>query len=1569
MADEFMTRFTALLAVPASTVAQWRELARELRPEHFAPVVALTARSNPATDQGLQRAVQTFAVTDVTFRDFLGNHAADSRNLAPNTPTFGSRLVLRALVEAARVSSGVAAPEVFRALAAHRAYNETVITPGLPSTLGLDIRTRLREQLALVSALSAREFVPAFCFVLVSTQKPLTTFAQDFDDRQFLLGLLHRLTDAATISALDWQEGLPLERQPLAILADSLAFVYNDQYPYDVSGQSEHFATGDAILRAIERCVQVWSASYAGWDVRPQVSRVEPVKCLRAEAFLRAVLDRLVTRNLPDNAKFGYFDGAGVALYQDWITLCGGYSKEQAEAFTAAQPAPADVPAPLPLWIRDWHTAERRSRELNLLPAVAPHAYVRWYDRLRIPDFQPPNDRRGPQGITDAALLADLGGEVWQTTLAQGLAHPFDLTTGDRLPDPVPSPAAPDGGGQPGADPVLHNALLTRMITTRGQRGAPLHPDHRRALRVMSAAVLTWRAEIAYRAAGPRAIVGGFSSSQARDISRARQLYQAALDLLGGEIPVGAADEDHFSTGLGLLGVVLDEERTVLRDECLMRLRQLGLGNDWAADRSEWPIQFLDGLNRAVESIIAEIRLLETSGVDAPAQQREREIEVQGRTLAVLQAGQLRDAAEDLAAAEQSTLEALQSEQSAAEVRVRIAQFRSQEARYLAAARRFAQDAQGDRQQAESALLVVEEETARQLEGQIRLLRENVEKLRSELPGLGQQIADAGHRLDEFKQTAEHEHEKKQSERAFISILKKIGSLVSIYFTGVDLVTIADTAIQAVKSAQSGDWAGAIMHARDAADLATGGKFSEALGKGLEQAERAIGSVMADSLDEAAAKIEGALGIDRTEALQGAIDAVSRQAFRIGVSFLARQTNTEAIALALGIGAPNPQVIDDLRQAAEAELLEGAWQAFRRRGENVVVELGRALNVGVVEDAIRQRLQDDVRAAVRAGDDANRLVVALVARIHERAPEADGVVAELKTAFLDARDRLVNRVSEQLHVEEPRVRAALDNLAGRALDATAAQNLPLPPVVLPAEVAGAIRDFRLKVETARGKIGFLTAPGKAEQLANQLAEMEDDDQFKQQLDRVTGQLQTAIGDAIDAMQQAQVDLGALEDKLGEAQVAQYKQQFKTQAQQFRVAEAASLAQSAGELVKAAGEATLAADQQIQVEEFALKVAGSRVAAQSAVLRARQNELAAAQTEIEIRTLALRKAENEQARWERLNSVPNPDQLRNLEVARLFYLEEANNLLVQSFQMLTLYEVDLQRLAAGATPRAGNPPPASFTPTFLTPTVDNIHAGKALMDLAEEEWNLKLVEQPRLLTTIRLDDIGTGLSDAVRDKLRPFFTVVEGDPLPGLRLTGKDLRRLKNGLTFRIMPFFNASRPLPADYPAFAPAEVYTDTVTVPGPQAAPGDGIRMRDERRVRAGLVVDFGAVAPWFDAGAFRVRLLGVVLKVTGRGGVQPGIPLVFYLRQEADCGIVVRDSSVPLERRYVPVPLPPVQDEDVRGRGVQLVSGPIVTPQWETRPLFGTYTLTIDDTVPIQDPSRFSAELHFVALGQPR
>ncbi len=1103
------------------------------------------------------------------------------------------------------------------------------------------------------------------------------------------------------------------------------------------------------------------------------------------------------------------------------------------------------------------------------------------------------------------------------------------------VPDGIPSPIAEV------------SALLPERTIARESTNAFLHPDHRRAVRIMTAAALQWRADISYRTAGPRIIVSGFTADQVAEIERARRLYALVLELLG-------KDDDSFIVGLGLMGAALDEQRKDLIDECRMRMHQIALGKDWTASAVEWPLTYLED----IQSQVAEMLRIEgvAGGLNAI---KSRTIDLQAaideRSLAVLQAEQEAEAGDRIVEAESFTLDALNIEEATAAVRKQIAEFRTTEAKYRAAAHRYAAAGAGQKAEAREALLQIELETERQLAGQLKILEEQIKALVGDggeegtLPRLRRQIGEARQNLRQFESDARDRHRQRQSHRALISIIKKIGSLVSIYFTGVDLVAIAETAIQAVKSAQSGDWAGAIMHAKQAGDLATGGKFTEALKGGIAAAERCIGNVMADSLGDAALVLKEKLGIELDEATQRAIDAVSRQAFRLGVSFLAKETGTRDIFLALGVPDPEPGLIQNLREAAERQLVEAGWQAFKKRGEEAVKGVAVVLRVDTsqAESEIRKLLKE----AQETGRSLEKTMMQLIADVEKSNPRARGILAELKNELLEQRDRLAERISREVRKGEAEVAEVLDELTGKVLAATGPNSMPLPPIAMPEEVVRAIVDFRRKTELARAKIGFLTTPGKADELANQLSEAENDQHFNDNLTRVVGDLNKNIDDAAKAMEDAENDLVALKAQLDETKVKEYVQHFRRKAAELEELAARSDAQAAAEMGNAAAEAVLAAEQQIRIEEFGIEIAQRRRAAQQSLVEARRSLAAAARIEIEIRKIALKRAERALVEWTR-NGELNPDQQRIAQAVGVWCLTKANTLLAQWWQLLNLYELSerLQRLPGA--------PPQAFAPTFLVPTRAQIELGRELLKLAQTEWNIGLVEDPRPITTLQFADFSAALNVREQDRLRDFFTAIGNEPYPCLKFqTRSDLTRLLGGVMFQIRRAGADNPDAPFDYVKNLPFSAFTDSVAANG---------RIRQQTGT---TYLESEAFPAWDDAGSPRIRLLGVLLKVVDNGGLRPGTPLKMLMRQEAEPDIWVRDLEHLGARVRITVPLQPMKSEDDLDRGVFLSPGAFRSTQWQTRPLFGTYSVRLANAMgDFLRPADFKVEIHFVALGRP-
>lgn len=1175
-------------------------------------------------------------------------------------------------------------------------------------------------------------------------------------------------------------------------------------------------------------------------------------------------------------------DSSLVDAYLGWVTLNGGW-EPGADDGTQARPA----------WQRGWRGSEAAARALPLVEAVATHAFIRYSDRQRDPESPPDHDRRDEPGLLsdDASYLLKMGAELVSVMRGQGLLPPLDLETGSPTTLVPAIAAAPHFfSGEP----------------SPREQAAQIHTDHRRALRILTGAFYAWRGDIAFRRVGPKRVVGGFSPHQAKALGVAKALYVAAGGLLELDRP------DGWVVGLGLTGRCLGQTREALANECRLRIAQIDAGRDYANESTEWPMTYAWEILEGLGPLFDVIERLENRQLDAEFTGADIERDIEAHALAERRSVALLEAARSLQGAEEAVEAALGIERDRQALRVRQADIRRKGADWHTAGLKFSLLAHGADAAAESALTQAEDYALQLLHDQIDLLQKNVASIQEELPHLQGEIRSAEASLASFEKTAREEHRRKESQRVLFSILKAVGSLVSRYFTGVDLVSIAQSAYDAFRSAQSGDWASAASSAFDAANQLSGGKLKGYLDNKLAAAQRYVGSLMSDSLSAVAKSLAQATGVSDAKAIEGAIEAVGRQAFRVGVSFLAERTNLQNLVASLGYGATSDE-ITSLRDKAEKAVFDAVRGALERQGGRVLDEVGRQLTPSA--EGLERRLRT---ALTVAGSSVEREAVALIGRVRRNVPEAD--VAALKAQLLEARKALVDELAARANVAAERVESAVDQLMDRALRPTA-----LPPAALPPEIVGLVAGFRLKVSDARARVSFLTMPDLAERKAKELADFEGQT-FEASLSRMTGELRDGISAAGAAMNQASVDLAQLRAALTNLKVDEAKQQFRRDAQEWRERAANHRVDSQSALWQEAGESLVAAQQQVQIEQLGLAATVKRHEAQTLVTQARRGETRAAADQAKIAALELRRVHDRRERWRLLSGDSEDDRKVLIAETRLQLLERANSRVIQAWQLLDVFETDLAGLKLDG-----------FRPSYSVPRLADVRLNRAMLMASEEDWNVSLPEDFRVRLTFQPGDLLERLPGRVRQVLQPRMSQA-GTTWAWLKLAGPDdLRRLRDGITFRLRPLR-------------APAG-WTDAVTL----TAMADG----------AGTYVD-DRVPAWNDVGIFRMRLLGVMLLITG--GVSPGRGVALYLVQEGDSVVVVRDANA--VRRAVRVPLPRMRGADAQ-LGIQLASGEFVHRQFETRPAYADYTLRIDEDSygQVDDPENFAAELHFAVIGTPQ
>lgn len=1489
-AQEFKRKFIEFLKSDPSK-EEWGKLTQSYQLDFFSDIIKILENADANVKLPLYNAFLLFSNLIPAFKFQISEYALDINELKPGEVSFQSRIILRCLIEDYRTREKDPDELLFRVLSRHRSYFEKDVPPQHRSDLGDEMRKTLLHLTKLISKGEPQDFISPFRFTLTETPKwkgslPL----EEWNERKFLEEILSQLCNKDLIQSFDWKN-VPDEEEPLFLLQDTLLKTYNDSY----YNQELHYKTGDAILRHLERCCQIWSLEFKGWHWNETESKgFSSERCFLAEKNFRRALEQL-KRERPGIKQTGYIDNAVVALYQKWIDFAGGWRAEETDSTLKPQV----------YWLRDWHQMEQSMKKLDLFEAIAPYGFLRWYDRLRISGAQPPNDYLGEGYLTSIDYILELAKEVEEASKNQGILN-IELPNGvETIHKTLPST----------------DFLFSRNSHPRTTLNTQLHSDHRLALCITMGAFLQWRADYEYRAAGPKLLLQGFNEDQLRHLTNAKLYYTEALRLLNYKNEFGSSD---WIVGLGLFGTMLKIERESLINECELRIRKIRELHDYAYESMGWPIKYAWELYSEVNPIINTVKTLQTS-LALKYEENSLQDEVKKQDTAVKQAQDFLNAAIEFLKAENFTLDAVSYEKDQQKIREIISGYRQKEAKWHVAALKFAQAAAGAEGNAEQKLLEAEQTQSEIIKRQIEQLQESIEKLRAQLPKLKDDIKKASEELKEFEKNAQELHKKKQSGRALVSILKKVGSLVSKYFTGVDLITIGEIAMQAVKAAQTGDLSSAALYAFEASDSLSKGKLTEFLKENLNVAEKYVSSTMADSLTKSAEVIGKATGIKGDEAVRKAAEAISRQAFKIGVSYMAEKAHLEKVIVRLGID-PKPQLVEKFHNEIKKEVPELAARIIHFQNDSVKKKIAEILDCKI--DELEIRLKQKVNEASEQGKAFETYLLEVVREVHAKLPkEADPIIAELKAELLKLRDESVKKIGENVAVESSKVDKVLDELIADTIKKQ--QKLP-PAIPLPEEVRESLRNFQENVRRANSKIGFLINPGAPDNYANQLADYEDDEQFNMQLHKVVGELSEGINEAYEHMGAAEDDLQNLLDELNQLQVDKLLQQFKEDAKKWQVEAKKNLEEYQENLWREAGESLLAAQQQVQVEVIRNKEIGKRILAQESIVRGREAQVDATQKEIDIRKLSLSQAQNQRSRWLLFHRPFSSNETRALINARLYLLNKANNLLIQAWQLLNTYQVEINKYNSSI----------NYKPDYKVPTLGNIESGKKLLEQLEEVWNNDLLEEPRVLTTINLSELKEALAPKVFDRLGGDLSG-GGILYPSLILKPQDLKRLKNGLTFRIVPLLS-------------PEE--RNQLIPPTPVSTESNSL----------GEYIDFDRIEGWNDEGAYNIRLIGVM--VAFNNPTKDMNPINLYLEQEANPWLYADAENG--HKKLVVLPLQSITGLDESKQGVQLRGGQFFRKQFETRPLFGTYTLRIYDQSykAIKNPESFSAVLHFIAIGQP-
>lgn len=1451
-------------------------------------------------------AFQIFCQVNPPFRTALAEFALRLRAGIVDRVT---RETLTCLVKACEAHPEMPHGPTFRAFVYHRGYWQAAAVGGRPD-VGDSVREWLIRHARILPTLPTEEFVPLAAFATATKHLPsdralvvwprAAREAFTARDAALMNELLGHLMSDEVISNLDVDEAA-------VILQIALLEAYGEASVLPRFESVKALLT-DALLRHLNQVLRLWTRAFATWhwiaEKRPDFT---PERAHDAERLVRESIDRLAGGPAAEGPRL--LDVGAADRYTRLIGLMGGWDWPPNPLFNRGT-------IPSPAWERDWERAflstlpalpaepplGAEESRLNLLEAVPIHALIGLSQRvLRL-------ERQGPNGSGTA--LRDESEVYLVDTVLQSAAETVSVAREQRL-----LPGLPLGESvEPSMlanDPSAY--LLAAMSNPRTALNAPLHPDFRRALRIVLAAFYAWKADVLYRELGARPLDRALSPESTAPVLA---VYDSALELLEGQ-------EERLD-GLGMAGRMLDLLREETLNECHLRVSMLQAGQDFGGSALRAVTLEPNALVRAVDSILQTLSGLSSlADLDEQRQSLETDVDI---ALATLERDRdLQAASESFLEADQFTQRAIEHEAKQQAVRVAIAELRRQEAKWHVAAQRYAvQAAQGnaDAQQKFKEAKELEEERLRQ---QVAKLRDALEDLLPDLIRLrDEDIPQAQAAFDQFKQDARTRFNRKQAQRSLFNIVKRIGSLVSMYFTGVDLVSIAETAYSVYRAADSGDWLSAIGTAAEGADRLSGGKLSGYLRDAGDTAKSYAGSLIPDRLQDAARIVGQELGISPGDAMEKAVLAIGRQTFRLGVSFLAETTHTTALAQRLGVPSSSA-ALQELREDARTCLFEAAYNAIEKQGPQVVAKAEQILG------SAAGGLRDKIRNLVPQGPDFSlqfdAKLVDLIRRIQKDLPEAD--IAILKAEMLRARDETIAKAKAWAGVEADRLQGALDDLIEDALGGLRV----LPPAPLPDHIAETLRDFHARVEKGRNQIAFLTAPEKANELANQISEANNQDAFDRTLQKVTDDLQGRLDGAREQVAEATDDLNALHEQLADLQWDQAIAGLNAKAQAYLAQAAGFTVDQQQALASATAESLLAGEQAVKIEEIGVDIVRERLNAQRSIVEGRRSQVEAAKSTVTIAELNLTRTLQRRDRFALNYSAQGQKERAAIARAKSFYRERAKNLLIQAYLLVSLYEFDLSAL----------PALKDFRPVFKPMKEDRIQASLNALKQAREDWKYQRIEDLQVLFSVEPSHLRVAATlNPNLESLVRYITSLPVTPQPALELSGADLPILARGMTFRLLPRDlppNLVREFDLDAP---PLETTLD------PRSGLGESALNFVPRRVRG-----------WNDRRVYRVRVLGVILEILS--GVRPGDAPQFFIAQESGFIVVPSDSG----SKAITVPL----DRTIAngGAGVAMSSGALVLRGVNVWPLFGTYTLSTPDDRDI-DPMTFRARLHFVAVGSP-
>ena len=617
--------------------------------------------------------------------------------------------------------------------------------------------------------------------------------------------------------------------------------------------------------------------------------------------------------------------------------------------------------------------------------------------------------------------------------------------------------------------------------------------------------------------------------------------------------------------------------------------------------------------------------------------------------------------------------------------------------------------------------------------------------------------------------------------------------MVSQYFVGVNVVAIAEGAINSANSIGRGDVLGGLTNAFNTANMASGGK----LGSGLDSAVRDLDAPVLTSFNDVAKQLHpltdnvvGAIKIDNA-----GVSAIGHQAWQLGVSYLAtgltrstagEQSPIHDLMNKLGVRSFKTEDLTRLQQQAKDAAIAAATSALKNQGPEVETAAKNLLRSPDLTSGLQQMLSGswtDAPAWFQTSESFERNVVALINEIRKQVPEAD--VQTLGQALASKRQELLSKLAEAAGRPLAQLQEALNQ--GIATADTIVE--ALPPAPLPKEVRDILEKIRTNVSNAQTRLAVFTQPGALEGVVQPLVNIDDKGEFDKALDQTQGRLEQQLTEAESEITKTERNIQDLKLQLTETKWEAAKQDLRSRIAGYKTRGAANVQLAEAQTVRAVAISSLTAQLRVKIEQVGLKKVEAYIQAQENRVRSLEEQWKGAQMAVENAGLEEQMAGDRVARWNMTYRIWDQQEKQAAEQVKNFYLDLANATLAQAWQVFEAYYL-VQHVCQDSE-KPGGEDCLSWTPSYNTPDAADVK--EALRSLLAEtaRWCQGLQNDILVLRSRNFKNID---KDLLRNTCKnvPLQVDPQVHVQPGPKLTKSDIERYlvrRNGeLRFRVRPY-------------------------------------------------------------------------------------------------------------------------------------------------------------------------------------